>query len=106
MRAEPPLLALIAGLGLGLLARSAAALMPGAPPTAAPLSAAALMRLIDDNADGRADADELRRHADRLAPSLRLDLDADGALDLAELDLALRALSPHPPQPNALPGAL
>lgn len=106
MRAEPLMLGGIGALGLSLLISAALALGEGAPAPAAPASTGALLRLLDDDGDGRVNGEELRRHADRLGPSLRFDLDQDGALDLAELDLALRSLSPHPPQPNALPGAL
>jgi hypothetical protein len=106
MRAEPLMLGVIGALGLGLGISAALNLGDGAPAPAAPKSTAALLRLLDDDGDGRVNGEELRRHADRLGPSLRFDLDQDGALDLAELDLALRSLSPHPPQPNALPGAL
>ncbi len=90
----------------GLLALGFAQLAAPPRPLAAPGSAAALMALIDDDQDGAASTAELRRHADRLGPSLAFDLDGDGALQLAELDLLVSALSPHPPQPNALPGAL
>lgn len=106
MRAEAWTLGLLGALGFTLLGSGALALRPGAPPPEAPESAAALLRVLDDDGDGRVGADELRRHADRAGPAARFDLDVDGALDLAELDLALRSLSPHPPQPNALPGAL
>lgn len=89
-----------------LLGLGAAQLAAPPRPLAAPEATAALMALIDDDQDGAASTAELNRHADRLGPSLAFDQNGDGALQLAELDLLVSALSPHPPQPNALPGAL
>jgi Ca2+-binding EF-hand superfamily protein len=71
------------------------------PESAAP--ARDLLRLLDQSGDGRVDEAEFARASDGALPFALLDADANGALGAAELELALRHISPLPPSRAALP---